>query len=139
MVNLDPINVHDYERLARERMDPAAWVYFAGGAEDEVTLREGRAAFERLRLVPRVLRGVGAADLRTTVLGSEVRVPILVAPTGVHGFAHPEAEVATARAVSDAGSLMAVSTVSTRALEEIAAAATRPPGSSSTSTAVRAT
>lgn len=126
MVNLDPINVHDYERLARERMDPAAWAYFAGGADDEVTLREERAAFERLRLVPRVLRGVGAADLRTTVLGSEVRAPILVAPTGVHGFAHPEAEVATARAVSDAGSLMAVSTVSTRSLEDIAAAATRP-------------
>ena len=137
MVNLDPINVHDYKRIARSAWTPA-WAYFAGGADDEVTLREGRAAFERLRLVPRVLRGVGA-DLRTTVLGSEVRAPILVAPTGVHGFAHPEAEVATARAVSDAGSLMAVSTVSTRALEEIAAAATAPSGSSSTSTAVRAT
>ncbi len=121
---MEPINLHDYGRLARDRMDPAAWAYSSGGADDEVTLREERAAFERLRLIPRVLRGVGSADLRTTVLGTPVSMPVLIAPMGVHGMAHPEGECATARAASDGGSLMAVSTVSTRSLEDIAAAAT---------------
>ncbi len=123
---MEPINLHDYERLARGLMDPAAWAYSSSGTDDEVTLREERAAFERLRLIPRVLRGVGSADLRTTVLGTPVSTPVLVAPMGVHGMAHPEGECATARAAGDGGSLMAVSTVSTRSLEDIAAATTGP-------------
>lgn len=123
---MDPINLHDYERLARERMDVAAWTYVASGADDEVTLRLERAAFDRLRLIPRVLRGVESADLRTTVLGTSVSAPILIAPTGVHGFAHPEGEVLTARAAGEVGTLMVLSTVSTRSLEDVATAATGP-------------
>ncbi len=80
MSRVGPINVHDYERLARESLSPGAWAYFSSGSDDEVTLREERAAFERLRLLPRVLRGVSNADLRTTVLGTPVRMPILVSP-----------------------------------------------------------
>lgn len=123
---MEPLNVLDYEPLARERMHPAAWAYLCAGAEDEVTLRENRAAFERLRLVPRVLRGVAAPDLRTTVLGTPVEVPVLVAPMGVHGLAHPEGELATARGAGEAGTLMAVSTVSSHGLEEISASARGP-------------
>ena len=122
----EPLNVHDYERLAREAMHPAAWAYCSSGTDDEVTLRAERDAFERLRLVPRVLRGVDRADASTTVLGVPVRAPIMVAPTGVHGLAHPEGECATARAAGEAGTLMAVSTVSTRSLEDVAAAARGP-------------
>ncbi len=55
---MEPINVHDYERLARERLSPGAWAYYSSGADDEMTLREEHAAFERLRLLPRVLQGV---------------------------------------------------------------------------------
>ena len=123
---MDPISLHDYEHLARERMNAAAWAYVASGADDEVTLRAERAAFDRIRLIPRVLRGVESADLRTTVLGAAVSTPILIAPTGVHGFAHPEGEVLTARAAGGAGTLMVLSTVSTRSLEDVAAAATGP-------------
>ena len=122
----EPLNVHDYERLAREVMHPAAWAYYSGGADDEVTLRAERDAFERLRLVPRVLRGVDRADTSTTVLGTPVQAPIMVAPTGVHGLAHPEGECATARAAGEAGTLMVVSTVSSRSLEDVAAAARGP-------------
>ena len=123
---MGPINVHDYERLARERMDPAAWAYYSDGADDGVTLREERAAFGRLEILPRVLRGVVSPDLGTTLLGTPVRAPIAVAPTGVQGMAHPEGECATARAAGAAGTLMAVSTVSSRSPEEIAASATGP-------------
>ena len=107
-------------------MDPAAWAYYAAGADDRVTLREERRAFERLRILPRVLRGVEAPDLGTTVLGTPVSAPITISPTGVHGMAHPEGECATARAAGSAGTLMALSTVSSRSLEEVAAAASGP-------------
>jgi isopentenyl diphosphate isomerase/L-lactate dehydrogenase-like FMN-dependent dehydrogenase len=93
-----PLNVLDYEPLAREKMHSSAWSYYAAGAGDEVTLRRERGAFDRLRLLPRVLRGVGRADTSTSVLGARIRSPIMVAPTGVQGMAHPEGECATARA-----------------------------------------
>jgi isopentenyl diphosphate isomerase/L-lactate dehydrogenase-like FMN-dependent dehydrogenase len=121
-----PLNVRDYEPLARRLMNPSAWAYFSAGVGDEVTLRREREAFERLRLVPRVLRGVGRADTSTAVLGTRIRAPIMVAPTGVQGLAHPEGECATARAAGGAGSLMAVSTGSSRRIEDVSAATTGP-------------
>ena len=84
-------------------MHPSAWAYYSAGADDEVMLRREREAFERLRLVPRVLRGVDHADTSTTVLGSPIRAPIMVAPTGVQAPAHPEGECATARAAGETG------------------------------------
>jgi len=107
-------------------MHPSAWAYYSAGADDEVTLGREREAFERLRLVPRVLRGVDHADTSTTVLDTPIRAPIMVAPTGVQALAHPEGECATARAAGEAGTLMAVSTVSSRRLEDVSAAATGP-------------
>ncbi len=123
---MEPINVEEYEALARERMEPAAWDYYAGGSGDEVTLRANREAFSRLRLRPRMLVDVSTVDLRTTALGTPVAMPIFVAPMAYHRLADPEGETATARAAGAAGALMAVSTHSTRGLEEIADAATGP-------------
>lgn len=119
---MQPINLLDYEKLARQRMAhiPWAWDYFQGGSEDEVTLHANRTAFEHLQLRPRMLVNVSTCDMRTSVLGASVSMPILVAPTAGHGLAHPEGECATARAVQQAGTLMIVSTQSTRSLEEIA-------------------
>ncbi|HEV2092435.1 MAG TPA: alpha-hydroxy-acid oxidizing protein [Rubrobacter sp.] len=82
-------------------MHPSAWAYLSAGAGDEVTLRREREAFDRLRLVPRVLRGVDRADTSTATLGTPVRAPIMVAPTDVRGLAHPEGECATARAAGE--------------------------------------
>ena len=121
-----PLNVLEYESLAREAMHPSTWAYCSAGAGDEVTLRRERAAFDRLRLVPRVLRGVDRADTSTVVLGTRIGSPIMVAPTGVQGMAHPEGECATARAAGEAGTLMTISTVSSRRLEDVAAAAAGP-------------
>jgi isopentenyl diphosphate isomerase/L-lactate dehydrogenase-like FMN-dependent dehydrogenase len=124
---MDPVNVVEYEALARARMNPAAWDYYAGGSDDEVTVRESRAAFERIRLRPRVLVDVSRVETATTVLGSPISMPVLVAPTALHGLASPEdAECATARGTGAAGTLMVVSTSSSRNLEDIAAAATGP-------------
>jgi isopentenyl diphosphate isomerase/L-lactate dehydrogenase-like FMN-dependent dehydrogenase len=124
---MDPINLWDYEELARQQMDAPAWGYYAGGSDDEITLRANRTAFERIRLRPRVLVDVSHTTLSTTVLGAPISMPILIAPTARHGLAHPaEAELATARGASAAGTLMTVSTSSTRNLEEIAGVATAP-------------
>jgi isopentenyl diphosphate isomerase/L-lactate dehydrogenase-like FMN-dependent dehydrogenase len=125
---VDPINVFEYEALAQAKMNPAFWDFYRGGSDDEVTLRANRTAFERIRLRPRVLVDVsaGALNMRTTVLGTPVSMPILVAPTGLHSLAHPEGECATAQGAGMANTLMTASTTATRSIEEIAQAASGP-------------
>jgi 4-hydroxymandelate oxidase len=107
-------------------MEPAYWEYYYGGSDDEVTLRDSRAAYERIRLRPRVLVDVSNCDTRTNVLGTPVGMPILVAPMALHCLAHPEGECATAQGAGMAGTLMIASTTATRNIEEIAEAATGP-------------
>ncbi|HLW02111.1 MAG TPA: alpha-hydroxy acid oxidase [Ktedonobacterales bacterium] len=124
---MDPINLHDYERLAQGLLDPAVWDTYAQGSEDEVTLQANRSAFAAVRLRPRVLVDVRACDLTTTVLGTSIRLPVLIAPTSVHRLAHPEGEKATARAARAAGTVLVASTLSSYSLEEIAAAADGSP------------
>jgi hypothetical protein len=89
-----PLNVVEYEELARQKMQPAAWDYIAAGAEDEVTLARNRSAFECIALRPNPLVDVEQVDTATTVLGQAVSTPILIAPMGQHGFVCPDAELA---------------------------------------------
>jgi isopentenyl diphosphate isomerase/L-lactate dehydrogenase-like FMN-dependent dehydrogenase len=119
----EPINVADFERLAEERLEPGAFGYFAGGAGDEWTLRENVAAFGRWYLRPRVLVDVRSVTTATTVLGCDVSMPILVAPTAFHRLAHPEGEVATARGAAAAGTVMCLSSLAGASASEIAEAA----------------
>lgn len=123
---MEPVNVFDYEALAQDRMEPGAWNYFQSGSNDEVTLRANRAAFERIRLRPRVLVDVSSCDMQTTVLGTPISMPVAIAPSAFHGLAHPEGECATAEAAGRADTLMVASTSSTRSLEEIAEMASGP-------------
>ncbi|MEU7616457.1 alpha-hydroxy acid oxidase [Micromonospora rifamycinica] len=116
------LNLAEVAAAARRRLDPVHWDFFAGGAGGERTLRANEAAFARRWLRPRVLRGAGERDLRLSLFGSPVTMPVLIAPTAFHRLAHPEGEVATARAAADAGTVMVVSMAATRPVEEIAAA-----------------
>ncbi len=120
----EPIIVSDYEALAAQRVERTAWDYYRSGADDEVTLRANRAAFERWRFRPRVLVDVSKIDTTTTVLGTPVSMPILVAPTAYHCLAHEEGECATARAAGRAATIMTLSTLATRNIEDVADAAT---------------
>ena len=117
------VNVDDFEKAARERLDPGAYGYYAGGAGDERTLRANVAAFTRWELRPRVLVDVSDVSTATTVLGEEVALPLLVAPTAFHRLAHPDGELATARAAAAAGTVMCLSTLSSASPAELAAAA----------------
>ena len=123
---MTPINLSDYEKLAEELIEPGAWGYYQGGSDDEVTLRECRSAFQRIKLRPRMLVDVRTIDMHTTVLGTPVSLPVLVAPTAYHCMAHPEGECATAQGTGLADTIMIASSFSNRSLEEIASVATKP-------------
>ena len=123
---LDLINLDDFEAAARDQLTQMAYDYYASGSDDEITLAENRSAYSRLRVAFRVLRDVTTRDLTATVLGHELSLPILAAPTAFHRLAHPDGELATVRAVGEAGSLMILSTLSTYSLEEVASVAKCP-------------
>ena len=117
------VSLADFEPVARLAMDPAAFDYVAGGSWDEVTLADNEAAWRRRRLRPRVLVDVSRIDPSTTMLGQPTAMPLAIAPMAAHGLAHPDAELATARAAAAAGIPFILSTMSTRSIEEVASAA----------------
>jgi 4-hydroxymandelate oxidase len=117
------VNLAEFEPFAREVMDPPDFDYVAGGAWDEQSLAEAEAAWRRRRLRPRVLVDVGGVDPATTMAGSPASFPVAVAPMAAHGLAHPDAELATARAAAAAGVPFTLSTMATCSIEDVAAAA----------------
>jgi (S)-3,5-dihydroxyphenylglycine transaminase len=116
----------DYEDLARACLDAGIWDFIAGGAGEERTLAANSAAFEPIRLRPRVLTGVGAPATGTKILGRHWAAPVAIAPMGYHTLVDPAGEVATARAAGSAGIPFVVSTFAGRTFEDIAAAASSP-------------
>jgi 4-hydroxymandelate oxidase len=122
-----PVTVDDYEALARERLSPMAYDYYRSGADEEHTLRRNRDAFARYEIWYRTLVDVASPVLETTVLGTPVAMPILVAPTAYHALAHPDGERATTRAAAAAGTIYCASTLATTSLEDVALAAPSAP------------
>jgi isopentenyl diphosphate isomerase/L-lactate dehydrogenase-like FMN-dependent dehydrogenase len=118
--------VHDLEAIAKRRLSRAVYDYYAGGAEDELTLTANREAFHKVFIRPRALVDVGRIDIATTVLGDPISMPVMVAPTAYQRMAHRDGELATARAAGEAGTIMVASTIATYSLEAIAKAATGP-------------
>jgi isopentenyl diphosphate isomerase/L-lactate dehydrogenase-like FMN-dependent dehydrogenase len=117
------LNIRDYELEAERLLDPGAFGYFAGGAGDEVTLRDNVEAFSRWQLRPRMLVDVDEVTTVATVLGREVSMPVLVAPTAFQRLAHADGEVATTRAAAEVGTVTCQSTLSSVTPGELAAAA----------------
>jgi 4-hydroxymandelate oxidase len=120
---LGPINLFEFEELAKERLPKEEYDYIAGGATDEISVDRNRRAYESWALRPRVLRDVSTLDLSTTVIGTRVNLPVLIAPCGGHKRAHPEGESATYRAAAACGTIFAVSANSNVPFEELAKAA----------------
>ncbi len=118
-----PVNVADFERLAAERIAAGALGYFAGGAGDERTLRRNVEAYGEWELLPRVLVDVSAVDASVELFGSELSMPLAVAPVAFQRLAHDEGEEAMARAAGAAGTAMCLSTIATATPATVAAAA----------------
>lgn len=122
-----PVSLVELERLVEETLDdPRATSYVFGGAGSEDTMRANVEAFRRWRIVPRMLRDVSRRDLSIELLGTAMPAPVLLAPIGVQSLAHADAELAVARAAAAVGLTMTLSTASSFALEEVAAAAAGP-------------
>jgi 4-hydroxymandelate oxidase len=119
-----PLKLDDFESAARAVLPPAIYDYIAGGAEDEATLRDNRAAFARYRFRFKVLTSADRPDLRTEVFGHRFTMPVYLAPAAIQGMAHPDGETAAYRAASDAGIAYCLSTLSSVSIEDVAAAAT---------------
>jgi 4-hydroxymandelate oxidase len=118
------VSVFDYEAASRTNLTRTAGDYYASGASDEITLRENHAAYDRIKLRPRVLRDISRRDLNTRVLGETISMPIMIAPTAFHCMADEEGEVATVKAAGKADTIMILSTLATRSIEEVMAEAT---------------
>lgn len=122
-----PLSVEALEAEARAVLRPEAFDYVAGGAGAEDTLRANRAAFDRWRIVPRMLRDVSQRELGVTLFGQTLPAPVLLAPVGVLGIVHPDAEVAVARAAASVGLPMVLSTVASQPMDAVAAAMGQTP------------
>ena len=115
-----PINLFEYESKAKQHLSQMALDYYISGAGDELTLGYNRAAFERYQLRPRMLVDVSQRNLSTSILGQSLSLPILIAPTAFQCLAHPEGELATAKAAAELETVMVLSTMSTKSLELVA-------------------
>lgn len=122
-----PIDLNQLEALAESAMSPMAWNYVRGGAADELTLRENRAAFDRILLKPRVLCDVAKISTEVTLFGQKFASPILLAPAAYHRLYHAKGEIATVRGAAAAGAGVVISSFATIAIEEITKAASARP------------
>ncbi|KAH9665332.1 peroxisomal (S)-2-hydroxy-acid oxidase GLO4 [Citrus sinensis] len=117
----EPVNLNEFQELARLALPKMYYDFYAGGAEDEHTLKENVEAFHRITFRPRILVDVSRIDLSTTILDYKISAPIIIAPTALHKLANPEGEVATARAAASCNTIMVLSFTSSSTIEEVAA------------------
>ena len=119
-------SIEEMRRLAQRALPRAVFDFADGAAEDEVTLRRNEAAFEEVRLLPRPLNGAGTRDLSIGLFGRQLRMPVIVGPTGLSGLFWPDGERCTARAATAAGAAFCLSHGSVCTLEELAQTGAAP-------------
>lgn len=121
----EPINLYEYERLAKNKMPKNEWDFVEGGATDEITISRTRQVYDSIMLRPRMLVDVDERDLSTSVLGERIDFPVMLCPAGHHIRAHPEAEIATVKAANSMNVGMILSSGSSVVMEEVARVTTR--------------
>jgi isopentenyl diphosphate isomerase/L-lactate dehydrogenase-like FMN-dependent dehydrogenase len=120
------INIHDLRRLASRRLPKVVFDYLDGGAEDEITLRENCRVFEEVTFRPRYAVVMNECDLRTQVIGTDLKFPAILAPVGYSRLMHPAGELAAASAAGSSGLIYTLSTISGRNLEDVRTASPGP-------------
>ena len=120
IVNDRPINLAEYEEIAQGCLQTLAYDYFAGASWDGITMRQNRESYAQIAIRPRMLVDVTERDKTIELFGTRLSIPVIVAPMAFQGMAHPDGEIATARAAADVGTIMATSTLSNYSIEQIA-------------------
>ncbi len=120
------INLRELESFASEKLQQMTFEYYAGGAGDEITLRDNIEAFDRIKLRPKMLVDLSGLTMAVDLFGTSIDMPVLIAPMAFHRLAHEEGEEAMAKAAARANTIMTVSTLATASLEEIANASNGP-------------
>ncbi len=118
-VNPNLVSLYDFESQAKQNLPGDIWDFIDAGAFDEITSRRNRTALDSIALRPLFLRGINDIDVSTTVLGTPISFPVIIAPAAGHCIAHPDGELATALGTSKSNTLMVTSTNSDYAMEEI--------------------
>lgn len=121
------VTIDDWEPLAKEALSQMVFEYVSGGAGDEITLRENRNGFDRIRLRPKMLVDVSTIDTSTTLFGYQMPIPVLLAPVAYQKMIHPDGELESLRGANAAGVTFVASTAASTAVEDIASVATVPP------------
>ena len=117
----EALNIEDLRRMARRRLTKAVFEFCDRGSEDEIAMRDNRAALDRIKLLPRVLTDVSGRDPAITLFGKKHALPLLIGPTGVAGWVWYRAEIALARAAADAGIPFTLASTSSTAMERLCA------------------
>lgn len=118
---MNPINLIDYEDAAKQKLSPATYGYYKGGASDEITIQDNHRAYDEIKILPHVLRDVSQRDLSTTILGQKIDFPAVIAPMAMAALAHPDKELAIAKSAEKFRIPMCLSTLSTTTLEDVSA------------------
>ena len=116
-----------FEKVASQCLPKNIFDFFAGGAEEELSLKENKMIFDRLKLVPRVLKGIEFINFSTKILGNDISIPVLIAPIAFQKLVHKQGEVAVAKATNQHEIIMTVSTLSTSRLKDIKNLCSIPP------------
>lgn len=124
---LDIIDIDELKKDAEKVIPAGGFGYIGGGAGDEWTMRENTLAFEHKLILPRVLASMEDPDLGTSVFGTDISLPIIMAPLAAQGLAHVSGESGTARGVAESDTIMAISNYASQSLEEISAAGNGAP------------
>src|SRR5262249_20999546 len=117
-----PISIEEMRQRACRRIPRLSFDNIDGGAEDESSIAATRQAFRDLALVPKVLAGIGDRNLRTSVLGCDLTLPVILGPTGLTRLTHRDGELAVVRAAGAEGTVYTLSTGASSTIEEVAAA-----------------
>lgn len=118
------INLDDFEVVAKQYLPNNAWAYYSSGADDEITKRNNRRAYQKVALRPRILKKVSSVDTTTSILGHSVSLPVYMSPVGIAKLAHPDGECALSRAAGKKGLAQVLANSSSMSIEEVRAART---------------
>jgi hypothetical protein len=116
------INLDDFEEVARQYLPANAWAYYSSGADDEISKRNNRRAYQKVALRPRILKNVSCVDTTTAILGHSVSLPVYMSPSGIAKLAHPDGECALARAAGKEGLAQVLANSSSMSVDQVRAA-----------------